>query len=155
MKLIKTLKENNRGFTLLEVLLVVSILAILAGIVLLAINPKRQLAQTRNTQRSVDVSTILDATYQYMLDNNGDVPSDVTTTDTEICATGAASCTGLVDMSVLTNNETFLTSLPQDPRCSSVCAANGTGYNIVKTANDRVTVSAPYAELSATISVTR
>ncbi|MCA9388198.1 type II secretion system protein [Candidatus Berkelbacteria bacterium] len=144
-------KNRQKGFTLLEVLLVVGAIAILAGIVILAINPTKQLAETRNAQRRVDVNTILNAVYQYAIDNNGSIPSGITTTQTEICVTGG-TCTGLVDLSVLTASSTYLVSIPEDPTGSST---NGAGYEIVSTANNRVTVVAPDAEQSATISVTR
>jgi len=144
-------QHQQRRFTLLEILLVVGAIEILAGIVILAINPSKQLAETRNAQRRVDVNTVLNAVYQYAIDNNGAIPSSITTTQTEICQTGG-TCTGLIDLSVLTNSETYLVAIPSDPTGASV---NGAGYEIVETANGRVTVSAPDAEQSATISVTR
>lgn len=143
---------NQKRFTLIEILLVVALIAILAGIVILAVNPKRQLGSGKNSQRSADVNTILNATYQYSLDNAGNIPASITTTSTEICKTGAVSCTGLIDLSVLTASEKYLTTLPTDPTGAST---NGTGYFILKTANGRVTVNAPSAENGVTISATR
>ncbi|PIR93804.1 hypothetical protein COT97_04590 [Candidatus Falkowbacteria bacterium CG10_big_fil_rev_8_21_14_0_10_39_11] len=144
--------QKQKGFTLLEVLLVVAIIAILASIVILALNPAKQLAETRNSQRWVDINTILNASYQYALDNNGTVPASITTSATEICMTGG-TCTGLIDLSVLTASEEFITAIPTDP--SGTCNANGVCYEISKSVNGRITVSAPDAEESATISVTR
>lgn len=144
--------QSKRGFTLLEILLVVAAIAILAGIVIFAINPGKQLGDTRNSQRHSNVDTILNAVYQYSVDNSGNLPATITTTPTEICKTGAASCTGLIDLSVLTANEKYLTAMPTDPQDSST---NGTNYQISKDANGRVTVSAPNAEQGATITATR
>lgn len=143
--------RSQKGFTLLEILLVVAAIAILAGIVIIAINPTKQLGDTRNAQRRVDVNTILNAVYQYALDNNGSLPTSITTTQTEICKSGGA-CTGLIDLGVLTTNEKYIVSIPIDPSGGST---NGAGYEIKQTANGRVTVYAPDAEQSASISVTR
>jgi len=142
---------TKRGFTLLEILLVVGAIAIIAGIVILAINPSKQLADTRNAQRRVDVNTILNGIYQYAIDNNGTLPASITTTSTQICKT-SGTCTGLIDLSGRTTSGTYLVSIPTDPTGSST---NGTGYNVSKNANGRVTVNAPSAENSATITVTR
>jgi type IV pilus assembly protein PilA len=144
--------KHQDGFTLLEILLVVAAIAILAGIVIVAINPNKQLGDTRNAQRKSDVNSILNATYQYYIDNSGVLPATITTTATGICKTGAVDCTGLIDLSVLTTNEKYLISLPNDPISATT---NGTGYEIAKSANGRVTVTAPGAEQGAAISVTR
>ncbi len=100
----------------------------------------------------MDVNTILNAVYQYTIDNNGTLPASITTSATEICKTGG-TCTGLIDLSVLTNNEKYITAMPSDP--SDSCNANGVCYKIVKSANGRITVNAPNSEQGATISVTR
>ena len=144
--------RSHRGFTLIEILLVVAAIAILASIVIIAINPTKQLGDTRNATRRVDVKTILDAVYQYSLDNNGVIPASITNVATEICKTGG-NCAGLIDLSVLTASEKYVVAIPTDP--GGGCNANGVCYRIVKTANNRVTVNAPNAEQGATISVTR
>lgn len=151
-------RSSQSGFTLLEILLVVAAIAILAGIVILAINPAKQLGDTRNAQRRADVNTILNAVYQYSIDNNGVLPTSIASStcsiaSNEICATGAPSCSGLIDLGVLTANQKYLTALPTDP--SGATTTNGTGYRVVKNSNSRVTVCAVAAEQGATISVTR
>ncbi len=140
-----------KGFTLLEILLVVAAIGILAGIVILAINPNKQLGDTNNSQRKADVNTILNAVYQYAIGNNGIIPSTITASSTEICA--SVTCNGLIDLSVLTDEEKYLTAIPTDPKGGVV--ENGSGYYIEKTANNRITITAPQAEQGVTISATR
>lgn len=149
-------QKETKGFTLIEILLVVAAISVLAGIVILAINPTKQLGETRNAQRRADVNTLLNAVYQYALDNNGTVPASIqegtcSAAGNEICKTGG-TCTGLIDLSVITASEKYLVTIPADP---SGASTNGAGYQVAKSANGRVTVCAPDAEQSATISVTR
>lgn len=147
--IISLMRHGRNGFTLIEILLVVAAIAILAGIVIVAINPNKQLAQTRNAQRRADVNTILNAVYQYTIDNNG-LPN-IPTEDEDICQTGAGDCANFVDLSVLTVDEKYLPAIPTDP----VAQGDDTGYAIHQTPNGRVVVSAFNAELGEVISVTR
>lgn len=149
----------KKGFTLIELLVVIGILAVLLAIVLVAINPAKQFAQANNTQRASDVNAILNAIHQYAADNSGALPAGITTTAQNISDTGADLCSTLVT--------DYLAALPADPLdtvsstgspiteadCGS---AYDTGYTVLMSAtNNRVTVSAPGAELTASISATR
>ncbi|TSC76792.1 MAG: Uncharacterized protein G01um101429_1109 [Parcubacteria group bacterium Gr01-1014_29] len=109
------------------------------------------MGDTRNAQRRADVNTILNAVYQYTIDNNGTLPTTITTTATEVCKTGG-TCTSLIDLSVLTASEKYIVSMPEEPQKTN---ANGAGYMIKKSANGRITVDAQFEEQGATISVTR
>lgn len=86
------LRKNNFAFTLLEILLVVAAIAVLAGIVIVAINPARQLAVSRNAARQSDASAILNSIYQYSLDNNGSFPASIDT-NLRMLGTSGSGCT--------------------------------------------------------------
>lgn len=160
--------SQSKGFTLLEILLVVAAIGILAGIVILAINPGKQLGDTRNAQRRVDINTILNSVYQYSLDNNGNFPAgidslpatsqvlgtDATGCDT-ICppataTTTLASCANLA--SSLTPN--YIVDIPRDPKTGS---STNSGYYINKRADGRLTVGVcnPEGNPVPTLNITR
>jgi len=175
MKLFKTLKNqkgfttfssHERGFTLIELLVVIGILAVLLAITLIAINPARQFAQANNTKRRSDVNAILNAVNQYMADNKGLIPPGgipvapaAALNIQDATAGGADICAAIVP--------TYIAALPSDPQVNSGtgvgaavvnCAQVGgynTGYTIIQSANNRITVGTTITELSDPVSVTR
>lgn len=149
--------KKHNGFTLIELLIVIAIVAILAGIVLIAVNPGRQLAQARNTERWAEVNAVLSAVNQFEIDY-GALPDCATTTVSDIgtgdCDLGATDLlTGVTDNQALVPG--FIAGIPVGP--DATCSASDTCYNIATTAADpaRVTISAPNSELGVLISVTR
>jgi prepilin-type N-terminal cleavage/methylation domain-containing protein len=148
---------SRRGFTLIEVLLVIAILAILAAVVIIAINPAKQFGEAQNAQRRSDVRTILDAVHQYSIDNYGSYPSESIPVGTdceeegEFICIGNISCDG-VSLDALVEDEKYLTNIPTDPVAAD---DQMTGYKIFLNQNNRVGVCAPTAYGDAEIIVTR
>ncbi|MEI7603817.1 MAG: LamG-like jellyroll fold domain-containing protein [bacterium] len=71
------MKFKRKAFTLIEILLIVSLLAILSVIVIVALNPVKWFAEMRNSERRNDAKSVLDALWQYKVDNNGVLPLGV------------------------------------------------------------------------------
>jgi len=146
--------KTSKGFTLIELLIVIGIIALLAGIVIVAINPARQFAQARNAQRWSNVNAILNAVGQRMADNRGlwnSVCGAVTVT-LPTSTTNIGSGTGLVNLEPCLV-PTFLPQMVQDPVGGT---AADTRYQIMQDATTgRITVNAVGSELGMAINATR
>jgi len=150
---------SRKGFTLIEILIAVGIIAILAAIVIIAINPARQFQRARDSQRWSDVNAILNGIHQRMVDNKGSfaesgVCDALPVTASTITSVVAAGNVDLCDCLVTT----YLAALPFDPSTSGAgftdCNTYTTGYTIMQATTGRITVAAPGNELD-TITVTR
>ncbi len=151
----KKIKES--GFTLIEVLVVIMIIATLSTVVYVALNPAGRLQDARNARRFNDVNSILTAVHEYVVDNKGMLPAGVGLTEATLgTATSGcnATCTGAatacVDLS--TDLAKYLKSMPMDPLNGTATVTN---YSVVRDANGIVTVKACDAEAGQTVQVSR
>jgi len=145
----------KKGFTLIELLVVIGILAILLAITLIAINPARQFGQANNTRKRSDVLQILNAIHQYVAENKGQLPPNLSAlavaTPTNLSNTGVDLCANLMP--------SYIPALPTDPSLNTSaitdCAVYDTGYQITRDAQNRITVSSPVVINGETVTVTR
>ncbi len=121
-------KQTTKAFTLLEMLLVIAIIAILAGIVIVAINPGRQLAQARNAQRASDLRALHSAVQQYYIDNRA-WPTGIDGTVQDVCKFGVTD-PNCINLDVLVPD--YVSDIPEDPNASS---PTSTDYQIVLNTN--------------------
>ena len=129
----------KKGFTLLEILLVIGSIGILASIVIVAINPAKQIAKGRNLERISEINTIYKALEQYYIANGG-YPESIQQMGVEvkeICSTreevfpGTTNCSGKIDLRYLV--PTYLSEIPWDNKGQDSTDTVGTGYVIYGT----------------------
>ena len=154
------MKTLHKGFTLIEILVVIGIIAILAAIVVVAVNPARQFAEARNSQRQSNVESILNAVGQNIADNKGLFSCAVGTLPTVATTIESAGGYDLRGCIV----PTYMAEIPVDPSIGTISSDGityNTGYTIMQSATTaRITVCAqggaePAIAGSAAICVTR
>jgi len=135
-----------------QILLIILAVIVLIGVLIFVINPSKQLAKMRNDSRRSNAQNILNAAYQYAVDNDGTLPASITESPKMICRLKAASCDGLADLSEIVAQKKYISDIPIDPLEKN---PNSSGYEIYKSSNGRINITAPKAENNATISLSK
>lgn len=149
MKIIKT-KQLQKGFTLIEVLLVIVLIGILISIGLVTFNAESRFIDTRNDIRKTHIQTLESAITQYKL-QEGNYPTGLSRNYQEICDPEATVCTGFFDLKQFLV-PTYLQAIPQDPNYDNT--TGGAGYSVaVDEATNTVSVRALQAEGDVIINI--
>ncbi len=175
----KTVGSLKKAFTLIELLIVVAILAIVAGVVIVALNPATRFQDARDARRLSDVEAILSAVKLNQIDNGGTYNAAISglTADTDYMIMDGAGCSteaptscnappacdvtiaaaSGVDLSFLRTTG-YLGSIPQSPSATAgTWDATETGYYIRRSgaAGGALIVGACESENTTSISASR
>lgn len=118
-----------KGFTLIEILIVIGLIAILAAVTIIALNPTASFAKARDSERQTEMAQIFTAINRYVVDGN----SADGITGIAACLGTAPEWTGNPDFpaafaTTLTTGG-YLQAMPTDPTAGAqykVCYVSGT-----------------------------
>lgn len=147
----------RRGVTIVEIVIGMSLVAVLGGIVLIAINPFGQVAGARNTQRSLHLQALMNSVRQNIAESG---------TNSFTCSSGAIPTTPTLMQATSGYNiapcliPSFLSAMPYDPKTVGARYVSNedyaTGYTISRSSTTgQVTMTAVGAELGKSVTLTR
>ena len=148
---LSTHKDPRSAFTLVELLVVISVLATLMAITLVAINPSRLFGQATHTKRQSDAAVLGKAIDQYVIDQRGAIPSQLLPLETPKPVAHNSGGDEADICSLLIPN--FIPALPVDPSISGSsyikdCAATyTTGYYAIANRSGKVGVYSPTGDV--------
>ncbi|MBP9802000.1 type II secretion system protein [Patescibacteria group bacterium] len=93
------------GFTLIELIIVIAVIALLAASVFVAVDPAKRIGQAQDAQRWSDVTAIAEAIQLYKADHGGEFPTS--TSDGVFTMYGLGSLTRyyLLGIGTVSNND--------------------------------------------------
>lgn len=153
--------KSERGFTILELVLAIAILAILLTTVVVLIDPPKQYAKANNGAREAHLGTIAGAISENVSDHKGsfDCAAGPLPTSTMTMAAPTATSTDRYDIAPCLV-PAYLSNMPYDPTAEGAHYASTTdynsGYTIIRNEDTgQITLDAPAAQLGEVISITR
>lgn len=149
-------KKFVKGFTLIELIIVIAVIALLAAATFVAINPAKRVGDAQDAQRWQDVTAIADAYQAYLADYAGTAPTTTlpyaagvtlmitsstpgtgNTNPANCIASQAANSAGkYIDLSALVTGG-YIGQIPLNPSYTSTMS---TGYYMMRESSGRLIV---------------
>ncbi|MCL4393023.1 prepilin-type N-terminal cleavage/methylation domain-containing protein [Patescibacteria group bacterium] len=111
---------KNEGFTLIEILLVIVIIAILALVVFLNIQPQGRIYDATDSTNIKEIKSVLSAVEMYTVDNKGNPPSSIPFIPSPFI-TNNKNSSGLGSGFNITNNSTGIPNCTQAGANTNTC----------------------------------
>ena len=143
---------NKQGFTLIELIIVIAIIALLAAATFVAVDPAKRIGKSQDAQRWQDITAIADAYYKFVVDNTGNYVTSTTDgvtyyiahtpnngdTDPDTCPGTSTLLTLPLDLHGLSTSS-YIGDIPDDPAGTD---NSSTDYYFYKDASGAVVVGA-------------
>jgi prepilin-type N-terminal cleavage/methylation domain-containing protein len=162
-------RSRESGFTLVELLIVIAVIAILAAAVYAALNPQKRFQDARDARRVTDANAILSALKLYQIDNKGNdfmainyltvgnvymIGAATGACNSVTCDTPVSSFNSCINISGLVSTG-YLGAMPISPSGAFSYNPGFSGYTITRQSNGIIIVRACESEDTDEISVSR